>query len=60
MSKAITEAVIYKVQTLADGGARVTLDFSEDQSNVIQALILKKLSGDSLISMAFLNAGVIR
>lgn len=49
------EALIYKVQTLADGGARITLDLGYDEAELIKYLINKKMSGDELMQFVIIN-----
>jgi len=47
--------VIEKVQTLKDGGARITLDIPEIHSDVATEVMLYKLKGKSLIQAAFVE-----
>lgn len=47
------EALIYKVQTLADGGLRVTLDLSAQDITLVQKLMLLYSRGDNLVKVGF-------
>lgn len=47
------EALIYKVQTLADGGLRVTLDLSAQDIQLVQKLMLLYSRGDNLVKVGF-------
>lgn len=51
----VTEAVVYKVQTLVDGGARVTLDLSSEDSVIIKKLIDNKLHGEDTACFVFID-----
>jgi hypothetical protein len=48
-------AVINKLQTTADGGARLTLDLSGDECQVIEKLIKHKLSTDGLVTIGIVG-----
>jgi hypothetical protein len=47
------EALIYKVQTLADGGLRVTLDLSAQDISIVQKLMMLFSRGDNLVKVGF-------
>lgn len=47
------QAIINKIQTTADGGARVTLDLNAQDYRIIQRLVELKLSGRELVGIAF-------
>lgn len=47
------EALIYKVQTLADGGLRVTLDLSAQDIGLVQKLMMLFSRGDNLVKVGF-------
>jgi len=49
------EAQIYKIQTLIDGGARVTLDLGYNDETLLTKLIQKKMRGDDLVCVAFVE-----
>ena len=51
-----TQALINKLQTTVDGGARITLDLSASESEVIKNLMVNKLSGKDLCYVVFLEA----
>lgn len=53
---AVVEAIINKIQTTADGGARLTLDLGYESSEIIAQLLQNKLSGTDLIYIAFINS----
>jgi hypothetical protein len=50
-----SELLINKVQTTADGGARVTFDFNPDDLHIIKLLMEKKLSGNDLVKCVFID-----
>jgi hypothetical protein len=54
-SPAIVEAIINKVQTTADGGARITLDIGYDARHIAAQLLQKKIAGNDLISIVFID-----
>lgn len=47
------EAQIYKVQTLADGGLRVTLDLSSQDISIVQKLMMLFSRGETLVKVGF-------
>lgn len=47
------EALIYKVQTLADGGLRVTLDLSAQDISIVQKLMMLYSHGETLVKVGF-------
>lgn len=47
------QAVIHKVQTTIDGGARITLDLGCDSVEVIKKLINIKMQSDSILHVGF-------
>jgi hypothetical protein len=53
MGIGVADALIYKVQTLVDGGLRVTLDLSANDIEIVQKLLLLYSQGDSLIKVGF-------
>ena len=57
MSKEIgaAPAIIYKVQTSIDGGARLTLDLPETSADLILQLMQRKMSGKELVMCAFVE-----
>ena len=48
-------SVINKVQTTADGGARITLDLPSISSDLISKLMTLKLQGRELVMVAFVE-----
>lgn len=48
-------AIIQKIQTTIDGGARITLDLGQNDSELISKLMKLKLSGDELVFVAFVE-----
>ena len=51
----VVEGVVYKVTTTADGGARITIDVGFDASWIVKELLLKKMSGDEIVKMVFIQ-----
>lgn len=49
----VTSALINKITTTIDGGARLTLDLTSLDSDIIKQLIDIKLKGTGLIVVAF-------
>lgn len=49
------EAVINKVQTTADSGARITLDVGADASELIRELMSHKLSENGFVHVSFVK-----
>lgn len=47
------EAVIYKVQTLTDGGLRVTLDLSAQDVSIVQKLMFLFSTGENMVKVGF-------
>lgn len=47
------EAIINKIQTTIDGGARVTLDLNSNDKELIKRLIDIKLEGSQTIFVGF-------
>jgi hypothetical protein len=47
------EAIINKVQTTIDGGARITLDIDPSAHQVIEELFRLKMQNNSLIKVGF-------
>jgi len=50
-----SELLINKVSTTADGGARVTFDFSAEDIHIIKRLLDKKMTGDELVKCVFIG-----
>ena len=50
-------AVIHKIQTTLDGGARITLDIGAEATIVITKLLQNKLSGQELITIGMVSNG---
>lgn len=48
-------AVINKVQTTIDGGARITIDINEQDKEAIKWLLDHKLSGNDLMFVSFVE-----
>lgn len=46
-------AVVYKIQTLVDGGARVTLDLGLDSSELITKILAFKMTGNEFMEVSF-------
>jgi len=44
-------AIIKKVETTMDGGAKVTFEFDQTNAKLIQELLRAKLSGDDYVSI---------
>jgi len=51
-----TEALINKIQTTVDGGARITLDINPDSIDLIKKLIDIKFSQNGLVYVGFAYA----
>lgn len=51
----VLDAIINKVQTTADGGARITLDLGYESSDVIKQLLVKKMSGNDMIKIVLVE-----
>lgn len=49
------EALISKITTTIDGGIRLTIDLSSDQSDLVNKLMYLKLKTDGLCIVAFLT-----
>lgn len=49
------QAVIYKIQTMADGGFRVTLDFSQKDAEAIADLMRRKVKGRGTCRVVFVE-----
>ena len=47
------DAIIYKVQTLLDGGVRVTLDLDNSSTQIAMKLMEMKGLGEELVSVGF-------
>ena len=47
------EAIIYKVQTLTDGGLRVTLDLSSQDVELVKKLLTRYAIGETLVNVGF-------
>lgn len=50
-----SEIMIYSIRTTIDGGARVTFDFSSEDSWLVKKLLDKKMSGDELVKCLFID-----
>jgi len=50
-----SEAILYKIQTLIDGGARITLDLDASSSELIKNLISNKMQGKEMVYVAFVE-----
>ena len=50
------QAIIYKVQTTVDGGARLTLDLPASEIGTITGLLKRKMVGEELVFVAFVEA----
>lgn len=48
-------AVIYKIQTLLDGGARLTLDISAKDAEIITKLMERKLKNQPLVQIGVIG-----
>ena len=48
-------AVINKIQSTVDSGARITLDFGADSKELIKSLFDLKLGEDSAVMVAFVR-----
>ncbi len=48
-------ALIYKVSTLLDGGARITLDIDSSSQEIIKELMGRKLEGKPLIQIGLIG-----
>jgi len=57
MSKEINpiEAQIFKISTMPDGGARLTLDLGTQDSEIIAELLKAKMNGYDLIKFVLLE-----
>ncbi len=51
-----SNAIIYKIATTIDGGARLTLDLPEYSIDLISKLLQKKMQGKELVMCAFVEA----
>lgn len=49
-------AIIYKVQTTVDNGARITLDLGAESSDLILKLLHLKMMGDDYITIGMCRA----
>ena len=52
-----TSAILYKIQTLVDGGARITLDLGAHSSEIIVKLLECKMRGDDYFQIGFVQGG---
>ena len=50
-------AILYKIQTLVDGGARITLDLGSHNVELISKLIEYKMRGDDYFQVGFVRGG---
>lgn len=48
-------ALIYKIQTTIDGGARVTIDLPSVSSDLAKSLLEMKLLGREMVAVAFVR-----
>lgn len=46
-------AIIYKIQTTIDGGARLTIDLPSVSSDLVKELLGMKLHGREMVAVAF-------
>jgi len=49
-------ALIYKIQTTVDGGARITLDLNPEDSELLSNLLNKKMRGEPMVYVAFVES----
>ncbi len=54
------EALISKITTTIDGGIRLTIDLSSDQSELVNKLMDLKLKTDGLCIVAFLTDETVK
>jgi len=50
-------AIIYKVLTTLDGGARVSFDFGQNDSELIAKLLELKMRGDAVVTLGIVGQG---
>jgi hypothetical protein len=48
------EALLYRVATTADGGCRVTLDLTTEDTDIILKLMALYMAGEPLIEVKFI------
>lgn len=53
VAKKSCDAIIYKIQTLVDGGARITLDVGGHDLDLITRLLQSKISGNDYFKVTF-------
>lgn len=50
-----SSAQLIKIQTMADGGTRLTIDLDAEETVLSQRLLAKKIQGLDLITLVFLE-----